>query len=73
MTTTTDPGPMTAIRHGTPVGTLTLAATEQGLTICSFAPPDARLAVLPGTDTPAATTGSDKGAGNKDSGHTHVP
>lgn len=42
MTTTTaaDPTSMTAIRHGTPIGTLTLAATEQGLATCSFAPPD---------------------------------
>jgi len=31
-----------------------LAATEQGLAICSFAPPDARLAHLPDTDTSAA-------------------
>jgi methylated-DNA-[protein]-cysteine S-methyltransferase len=63
MTATTDLTSMTAIRHGTPIGTLTLAATEQGLVACSFAPPDqisARLANIPGTDTPAAQTWLDQ-------------
>ena len=50
MTTTTLPTSMTAVRHGTPIGPLTLAATERGLVTCSFTPP----ARLMGSDSPAA-------------------
>jgi methylated-DNA-[protein]-cysteine S-methyltransferase len=63
MITTTDPTSMTTIRHGTPIGTLTLAATEHGLVTCSFAPPDqirARPTHLPGTDAPAVQTWLDQ-------------
>jgi methylated-DNA-[protein]-cysteine S-methyltransferase len=59
-TTTADP---IAIRHSTPIGNLTLAATDEGLVTCSFTPPDqiqARLARLPATDTPAARTWLDQ-------------
>jgi methylated-DNA-[protein]-cysteine S-methyltransferase len=53
-TTTAHPTSMTAIRHGTLIGPLTLAATEHGLVACSFIPPDQMPARLLGTDSPAA-------------------
>ena len=68
--TTTDLSPTTTIRHTTPIGTLTLAATEQGLATCSFAPPDqlrARLAHLTDTDTPAAQAWLDQARTELDS------
>jgi methylated-DNA-[protein]-cysteine S-methyltransferase len=68
--TTTDLTPTTTIRHTTPIGILTLAATEQGLATCTFAPPDqlrARLAHLTGTDTPAAQAWLDQARTELDS------
>ncbi|HEX4701839.1 MAG TPA: methylated-DNA--[protein]-cysteine S-methyltransferase [Pseudonocardiaceae bacterium] len=59
------PRPTTTIRHDTPIGTLTLAATELGLVSSSFTPPDkisTRLSIraITGTDSPAAQTWLDQ-------------
>jgi methylated-DNA-[protein]-cysteine S-methyltransferase len=51
--------PTTTTRHDTPIGTLTLAATELGLVSSSFTVPtkiSTRLSTLTGTDSPAART-----------------
>jgi methylated-DNA-[protein]-cysteine S-methyltransferase len=49
--------PATTVHHETPIGTLTLAATELGLVSSSFTIPNkisTRLSALTGTDSPAA-------------------
>jgi methylated-DNA-[protein]-cysteine S-methyltransferase len=50
----------TAAHHSTPIGNLTLAATDQGLVCCSFTPPDQIQARLPPTNTPTAQTWLDQ-------------